>query len=370
MANKGDLQRRQLLLVQFGRKVSSEPRLGPLLEILAEEVRQILSADRCSVFLVDKDKNELWSKVAHGLEKRELRFPISMGVAGFAVQSGEVINIKDAYNDTRFSGEHDKVTGYKTQSILAVPLKNREGRPLGVFQVLNKKRGFFDEQDEGFLQLLSVIASAAIENAQLYEDLKKSHLETIYRLAMVAEYRDQEDTAKHLRHISKYSALIADRYGLPYDQVEDIRYASPLHDIGKVAIPDSILRKPGKLTPEEYKEMQKHPEYGAKMLEGAESKLLKLASRISIAHHEKFDGTGYPNGLKGEIIPLEARIISVVDVFDALTTKRVYKKAWSPEEAAAYIRERAGKDFDPAIVDVFTKAFPDICEMILLEIIP
>ncbi|MBI4051849.1 MAG: GAF domain-containing protein [Elusimicrobia bacterium] len=367
MPPKSALGRRELLLAQFGRKVAIETRLDSLLEILAEEVRTILSADRCTVFVVDKRKGELWSKVAHGLERKEIRIPIGKGIAGYVAKSGEPINIKDAYQDMRFSQEQDKATGYKTNNMLVTPLKNRGGEPLGVFQVLNKKKGSFDEQDEGFLQLLSTIAATAIENAQLYESLKNSHLETIYRLAVMAEYRDQEDTAKHLRHISKYSAVVADRYGLPYDQVEDIRYASPLHDIGKVAIPDAILKKAGKLTPEEYEEMKKHPEYGAKVLEGAESGLLKLAYRISIAHHEKFDGTGYPKGLKGENIPLEARIISVVDVFDALTTKRVYKRAWDTEEAGAYIRERSSKDFDPGVVDAFNKSFSVICDLIRQE---
>jgi len=364
MGRRQDLERRQTLLARFGRRISGEPRLDTLLTLLAEEVKHILAADRCSVFLVDAAKHELWTRVATGLEEKVLRVPVGQGIAGFVAKTGSAVNIRDAYRDARFAQEIDAFTGYRTKSVLAVPLKSREGKVIGVFEVLNKAKGYFSEEDEGFLRLLAAIASSSVENAQLYENLRRSHLETIYRLAMVAEYRDQVDTAKHLRHISRYSATVAAQLGLPYEQVEDIRYASPLHDIGKVAIPDAILLKPGKLTAEEYDEMKKHPIYGARMLEGAETPLLQLACRISLAHHEHFDGTGYPKGLKGDQIPLEARIVSVVDVFDALTTKRVYKGAWNLEETFKYLAGQAGRLFDPTVVEAFNKCFPQIHAML------
>ncbi|MBI4425104.1 MAG: GAF domain-containing protein [Elusimicrobia bacterium] len=364
MGRRQDLERRQMLLARFGRRISSETRLDNLLSLIAEEVRHILQADRCSVFLVDTAKNELWTKVALGAGEKVLRIPMGHGIAGFVAKTGSAVNIRDAYRDTRFSQDLDKITGYQTKSVLAVPLKDREGKALGVFEILNKTKGSFNEEDEGFLRILATIAASAIENAQLYENLRRSHLETIYRLAMVAEYRDQTDTAKHLRHISKYSAIVAAQLGMPYEVVEDLRYASPLHDIGKVAIPDAILLKPGKLTPEEYEEMKKHPIYGARMLENAETRLLQLACRIAIAHHEHFDGSGYPNGLRGEQIPIEARIVSVVDVFDALTTRRVYKGAWTLEETFRYMRDQAGRLFDPMVTDAFTKCVPEIQEIL------
>jgi HD-GYP domain-containing protein (c-di-GMP phosphodiesterase class II) len=363
-----ELLRRQDRLARFGRRLACETRLEPLIEIVAEEVRQQLDADRCTVFIVDHKRKQLWSKLAHGVEEEVLRVPIDRGVAGFVAKTGSSANIKDAYADKRFSPELDKATGYRTRSILAIPLKDRAGKVIGVFQVLNKKDGEFHEDDEGLLGMLAMIAGAAIENATLYEDLKRSHLETVYRMAMVAEYRDQEDTAKHLRHISRYSSIVAESFGLPYQMVEDIRYASPLHDIGKVAIPDNVLRKPGRLTEEEYELMKKHPEYGAKVLERAESRLLQLAHRISLAHHEKWDGTGYPYGLKGDAIPLEACIVSVVDVFDALMTKRVYKAAWPLEDTVRYLREQSGKHFHPGVVDAFMKGFPAIQEALNDEI--
>lgn len=360
MGRRQDLERRQMLLARFGRRISGQTRLETLLMLLAEELRDILEADRCSVFLVDCAKSELWTKVAIGLGEKVLRVPMGQGIAGFVARTGSAVNVRDAYRDSRFSKHVDDATGYRTKSILAVPLKDRDGKAIGVFEVLNKSKGSFNEEDEGFLRLLATIAASAVENAQLYENLRRSHLETIYRLAMVAEYRDQTDTARHLRHISKYSAILSAQLGFSYQQVEDIRYASPLHDIGKVAIPDSILLKPGKLTPEEYEEMKKHPLYGAKMLENAETPLLQLACRISLAHHEHFDGTGYPSGLRGNQIPLEARIVSVVDVFDALTTKRVYKGAWSLDETFQYMKNQSGRLFDPHVVDSFAECFDQI----------
>jgi HD-GYP domain-containing protein (c-di-GMP phosphodiesterase class II) len=356
-----------MLLARFGRRIATETRIDSLLTIIAEEVRHILGADRCSVFLIDNEKNELWTKVALGVGEKVLRIPMGQGIAGFVAKTGSAVNIRDAYRDRRFTQDLDRLTGYQTKSLLAVPLKDREGRGLGVFEVLNKAKGPFNDEDEGFLRILATIASSSIENARLYENLRRSHLETIYRLAMVAEYRDQQDTASHLRRISKYTAIVAAQLGLAYDLVEDLRYASPLHDIGKVAIPDAILLKPGKLTPDEYEEMKKHPVYGARMLEGAESRLLKLARNIALAHHEHWDGTGYPHGLKGEEIPLEARIVSVVDVFDALTTRRVYKGAWTMDETFKYMMDQSGRLFDPSVVESFLKARDQVSELCLDE---
>lgn len=360
MGRRQELEKRQSLLARFGRMIAAESHLDSLLTIIAEEVRNILSADRCSVFLVDQYKGELWTKVALGMEEKVLRIPLGQGIAGFVARTGSAVNIRDAYKDTRFAQDLDRITGYQTRTVLAVPLRGRDGKPLGVFEVLNKSRGSFTEEDEGLLRILATMAATFIENATLYEDLRRSHLETIYRMALVAEYRDQEDTGCHLRRMSRFAGILALGMGLSPAEAEDIRYAAPLHDIGKVAIPDSILRKPGKLTPEEYEEMKKHTIYGAKMLANAESRLLRLAAKVAIGHHERFDGTGYPYGLKGEQISLEARIVTVADVFDALSSKRVYKGEWTVEDALKYVEDNAGKLFDPKVVAVLHEKFADV----------
>ena len=342
--------------------VAAETHLDSLLTIIAEEVRNILSADRCSVFLVDPYKGELWTKIALGMEEKILRIPLGQGIAGFVAKTGSAVNIRDAYKDTRFAQDLDRITGYQTRSVLAVPLRGRDGKSLGVFEVLNKSKGQFNEEDEGLLRILATMAGTFIENATLYEDLRRSHLETIYRMALVAEYRDQEDTGRHLRRMSRFSGILAQGIGLSFQEAEDIRYAAPLHDIGKVAIPDSILRKPAKLTVEEFEEMKKHTIYGAKMLQNAESRLLRLAAKVAVGHHEFFDGTGYPYGLKGDQISIEARVVTVADVFDALSSKRVYKGEWTVEDALKYIEERAGKQFDPKVVVALREKFADILQ--------
>jgi HD-GYP domain-containing protein (c-di-GMP phosphodiesterase class II) len=362
MGRRQELEKRQSLLARFGRMVAAETHLDSLLTIIAEEVRNILSADRCSVFLVDPYKGELWTKIALGMEEKILRIPLGQGIAGFVAKTGSAVNIRDAYKDTRFAQDLDRITGYQTRSVLAVPLRGRDGKSLGVFEVLNKSKSQFNEEDEGLLRILATMAGTFIENATLYEDLRRSHLETIYRMALVAEYRDQEDTGRHLRRMSRFSGILAQGIGLSFQEAEDIRYAAPLHDIGKVAIPDSILRKPAKLTPEEFDEMKKHTIYGAKMLQNAESRLLRLAAKVAVGHHEFYDGSGYPYGLKGDQISIEARVVTVADVFDALSSKRVYKGEWTVEDALKYIEERAGKQFDPKVVTALREKFADILQ--------
>lgn len=360
MGRRQELEKKQSLLARFGTSIASENRLESLLSLIARQVCRVLDADRCSVFIIDQSKSELWTTIALGMEEKTLRLPLGQGVSGLVAKTGKTINLKDAYKDPRFKEDLDRINNYKTRSVLAIPLKNREGQVSGVFEVVNKIRGTFTEEDEGLLAILSTMAGSFIENAALYDELRKSHLETIYRMALVAEFRDQKDTAKHLRRMSRFSEILALAMGFPHREAEDLRYAAPLHDIGKVAIPDSILRKPGKLEADEYEEMKRHTIYGSKMLAHAESKLLRIASKIAIAHHENYDGSGYPYGLKGEEIPLEARIVSVADVFDALTSERVYKKAWTAEDAKKYIKNHERKLFDPEVVAALVKSFDSL----------
>ena len=351
------------ILVNFGYQIWQQTHLGSLLDLLAEEVRQILSTDRCSIFLYDKEKNELWSQVAQGIEKRTLRFSIDKGIIGYVARTLKTINVKDTANSEYFNPAEDLKTGYHTKSILAMPLINKSGEKeelVGVFEVLNKNEGVFNAEDEGILAMLCSIAASAIANAQLSEAIRKSHLETILRLAMAAEARDQEDLKGHLRRMSRYSAFIAEGMRLAPDFVEAIQYASPLHDIGKIAIPDRVLRKPARLTDEETQEMHEHTVLGAKILENAESAILKIAYNVAYAHHERYDGKGYPRQLKGNDIPLEARIVALADVFDALTSKRVYKPGWSLDETIAYIELESGKHFDPKVVQGFFNSLPAI----------
>lgn len=357
------------LLVEFGARISSELRLDKLLDIIAQQITRMLDVGRCTIYLKDAEKNELWSKIAQGrgLEHTEIRVPLNgNNVVAIVARTGQTINMPNAYEDPRFSMDVDMVTDFRTHSLLAVPLKNNSGKVLGVFQVANKADGLpFDKKDEGILLLLATLAGSSIEIAKLYQDVHVSQLETIYRLAVTAEYRDQQDTRAHLKNISIISYLLALALGMNKKEAELIKNASPLHDIGKVALADNILLKPGRLTPEEFEIMKSHTIYGGRILEGAHSKVLQVAHRMSLYHHEKWNGTGYPKGLKGEDIPLEARIITVADVFDALCVSRVYKKAWKTDDAYLYILGESGKAFDPRIVVAFKKIYSSVRKLYL-----
>ena len=352
------------LLVEFAARISSELRLDKLLDIIAQQITRMLNVGRCTIFLKDTERKELWSKIAHGqgLEHTEIRVPLdSNDIAASVARSGQSINLLRAYEDERFSMAVDMVTDFRTNTLLAIPVKNNTGKVLGVFQVANKADGSaFDKQDEGILLLLSTLAASSIEIAKLYQDVHIAQLETIYRLAVTAEYRDQQDTRTHLKNISIISYLLALSLGLTKKQAELIKNASPLHDIGKVALADSILLKPGRLTKEEFEIMKSHTIYGGRILEGAHSKVLQIAHKMSLYHHEKWDGSGYPHGLKAEEIPVEARIITVADVFDALCVSRVYKKAWDTDTAYRYILQESGKAFDPRVVAAFKRIYPSV----------
>ena len=194
------------------------------------------------------------------------------------------------------------------------------------------------------------------------EELQSTRLEIIHRLARAAEYKDNE-TGLHVIRMSHYSQLIATHINANEEWVECLFNAAPMHDIGKIGIPDAHLLNPDKLSNEEWKMMRKHPEFGAEIIGDNDSELLKMAKEIALNHHEKWDGCGYPQGLKGEEIPLTARIISIADVFDALTTQRPYKNAWPVERAINFIDENSGSHFDPELIVAFHKALPEIIKI-------
>ena len=193
-------------------------------------------------------------------------------------------------------------------------------------------------------------------------DLRTSSLQTIFRLSKTAEFKD-EDTGAHIQRMSHYSAAIARKLGLSNSVAEHILYAAPLHDIGKVGIPDRILLKPGKLDPEEWEIMKRHTIIGARILEGDSSGILKLGEVIALNHHERWDGTGYPNGIAGKKIPLAARIVSIADVFDALLSPRPYKEAFSLDKSLGIIKGMQGKNFDPAVVGAFLEILDELLEI-------
>ncbi len=191
------------------------------------------------------------------------------------------------------------------------------------------------------------------------EEILRREREIVVRLSRAAEFRDPE-TGGHIQRMAHYTWLIAVRLGLPLEQQELILEAAPMHDVGKVGIPDHILLKPGRLDPAEFEIMKQHAAKGHQILDGSSSPLLQMAATIALSHHEKYDGTGYPQGLAGEAIPLVGRIVAVADVFDALTSARPYKPAWGIDQAVSFMRGQRGLHFDPQCVDVFLDRFDEV----------
>ncbi|MDH5485244.1 MAG: HD domain-containing protein, partial [Gammaproteobacteria bacterium] len=192
--------------------------------------------------------------------------------------------------------------------------------------------------------------------------LKESQTQIIQHLGMAAEYKDME-TAAHTVRVGWYSRIIGERWGMDAEALELLFLTAPMHDIGKIGIPDNVLLKPDKFEPEEWEIMKSHTTIGEKILQGNSNPLVETAKTIALTHHEKWDGTGYPSGLSGNDIPIEGRIVMIADVFDALTITRPYKKAWTTDEAVAHIVEGSGSSFDPDLVVIFQEALADLLEI-------
>lgn len=339
-------------LLKITQSLASVLDLKTLLSRIMDEVCLNLKADRCTVFLLDTDTNELWSKVAKGV-KKEIRFPADKGIAGHAATTGEVLNIPDAYADPRFNPEIDKKTGYKTKNILTMPMRNNLNEVIGVFQVLNRIDGPFTKQDEELLQAISYIAASAVENAQLYDEVNKSFISFIETLSTTLDARDYI-TSGHSRRVTLYSVEISHLMRLSKAEVDVIRYASLLHDIGKIGIPEIVLFKNKQLTEEEYEIIKRHANLSKSILSKIHfQKHLREIPMIASTHHEKIDGSGYPQGIKGSQIPLGGKILAVCDVFDALTSRRQYRDRMDIAKVVELLENETGSSFEPFIVYQF-----------------
>lgn len=360
---KSDFEQNTTLLLalsKIARTVNAEVNLDKLLFTIAEQTKFVLDADRCTVFLYDKAKNELWSKVALGIESEEIRFSADKGFAGYVIKTGETINIKDVYNDSRFNKEIDKHTGYKTHNMLCMPMRNIKYETIGVFQVLNKKGADFSKADEEILLAIGTNAAIAIENNILFSIQQKMLKEQqelfggfIDTLAASIDARDKI-TLGHSNRVRLYSELICKKLGLNKEITSIIAKAAMLHDIGKIGIRDAVLQKKGSLTSDEYEHIKEHVKitYDILCKTNMNSSFSEIAE-IAASHHEKYDGTGYFRGLKGEEIPLGGRILAVGDVFDAITSVRHYRDRMPMKDVLKIISEGKNKHFDGKITDTF-----------------
>jgi HD-GYP domain-containing protein (c-di-GMP phosphodiesterase class II) len=367
-------------LLSVGIALSSIHDLQKLLDLILLEARRLTQADAGTLYLVKGNRLIFRVSQCQSLSERlgeermrklyqSFEMPVSPeSIAGYSVLAKKVLNIPDVKQIPPGASYHynpswDQKAGYDSRSMMAVPMLNRENEVVGILQLINAMSDGrvipFRTEHQRLASSLASQAAVAIENAELTEDLKQAHLDTIFRLGVAAEYRDKE-TANHIKRMSHYCALIARGLGWSDEAVETILWSSLMHDVGKLGIPDSILQKPGRLTPEERKVMELHTTIGGSILKGAKAPVLQQSRIVALTHHEKFDGTGYPRGLKGEKIPLQGRITILADVFDALSSRRVYKEAMPEAEVLRILAEGRGTHFDPALLDVFLGALEEV----------
>ncbi|GHU55820.1 phosphohydrolase [Spirochaetia bacterium] len=380
-----------------------------LLERILLEARRVVHADAGSIYVKERvrDQNKeierLIIKYAQNDSTQKdlppgqkmiysiFSVPINeKTISGYCAYTKTLVNIPDAYNIPKdapysFGISYDKISGYKTTSVLAIPLVTADGNLLGAIQVINSKDKDgnsipFSAEDELLITHFVANATVALQKAYMTRAM-------ILRMIKMAELRDPRETGPHVNRVAGYAVEIYDHWafhhGVSTDEREKFRdtlkVATMLHDVGKVAISDVILKKPGKFTPEEYLIMQHHTIYGAGLFDDPQSDMDIIARDIALTHHENWDGSGYPGwidtitgkplktdpegkllGRKGEEIPFTGRIVAIADVFDALCSKRVYKEPWPPEQVFAEIRSLSGIKFDPELVDIFFEILPNI----------
>ena len=329
----------------------------------------LLRCETASLLLIDKEKGDLYWETALGTMGNELkktvRLPIDdRSIAGYVAMRGESLIINDVYNDPRHNKKVASKGGFKTLTMVCVPLRAKD-KVIGVLQAINKLATIpprssrhtwpdFYEDDKQLLETLSHQVAIAIENASLYGEIKKIFFGTVEALAEAIEKKDRY-TGGHTKRVVYYSMCIAKYLNLTPEAIERVKLGAILHDVGKIGIEDKILKKDAPLDPQEWKVMQTHPEQGFDIMGRVEG-LRDVIGGMRF-HHERWDGKGYPLGLKGEEIPFLARIIAVADTYDAMVSTRPYRKGLDPKIAYHEIIRYSGSQFDPTVVEAFKKAF-------------
>lgn len=357
LMNESERQIKQLRqILSLTAKINSSLELRSVLINILHAAEEITGAEASSI-LLKSDAGELIFEVATGESVEALKriaIKPGEGIAGYVVNTGKPVIVNDVARDPRHKQEVDEITGFKTRNLIAVPLR-LDGEVIGVVEVLNKRDGEeFDEADLSDLMLLAGLSAIAIDKARKHEALHDLFLSSIRALTAALDARDPY-THGHSERVAQFALAIADELGMDEASKRRIELSALLHDIGKIGIDDSVLKKPGKFTDEEYEQMKTHPEKGYHIL----MLIKQLEPNLPGVryHHERFDGSGYPLGLRGDEIPLDARIVAIADVFDALTSDRPYRSAYEPDRAIQIIRSEVGAHFDPNVFEAFMRAY-------------
>ncbi|MGQ9629889.1 MAG: GAF domain-containing protein [bacterium] len=363
-----DIGRRKIwqleTLIQLISVMNSTLQRGEILKRATEAAAELVGAETGSLWLVDEDTDELYFGVVlgdKGRSIRELRLKRGEGIAGWAWKTGKPCVVTDVKRDPRHFSKADELSGFVSRDTICVPIRVH-GKIMGVLQVLNKMGGdTFHESDIPQMENFANQIAIALENANLYEEVERQYQEikdaivsSAQALAQAIELRDAY-TGGHIKRVLHLSLSIARRLGLPPEEIENIRLGAILHDIGKIGIDDSILHKPHHLTSEEEEQMRMHPQFGAEIMRHI--KFFEGAVPIMRYHHERYDGSGYPDGIAGEDIPLGARIVAVADAYDSIITDRPYHRGLSHDEAVGEIVRCSGTQFDPKVVEAFVSAY-------------
>lgn len=344
--------------------------LKNLLQLLLHSIADELDADRATMMLVDHDRQYLTIEAFVGIDEKlaeSVRVTVGEGISGWVARRGEPLFSEDIGRDPRFVKNSSRHYGsdsfISAPLLLSVPIMLKQ-EVIGVININNKKGGgSFTEEDTQLVTTIAGQVAVSIENARMLEklqrshhELKDAHFQTITALAEALEAKDAV-TGGHSERMLRYAMDVAKRLGLNETEQEQLRYAAVLHDIGKIGIPETILQKPDRLTREEYEQIKRHPIIGADLIRTV--KFLAGVVPIIKAHHEWFDGNGYPHNLAADDIPIQARIVAVLDAFDAMTSERPYRQALGLAHAVSELRTFAGRQFDPRVVSAFLELIQD-----------
>jgi HD-GYP domain-containing protein (c-di-GMP phosphodiesterase class II) len=347
---------RLALLSQLGQILNSTLDHREIRRRAMEASTQLMKAEVGSLLLADEEKHQLYFEVALGDREEDIKtiyLSFGKGIAGWVAQNGEPLIVNSPQKDSRFFKGVDERTEFKTRNIICVPVKVK-GKVIGVLEAINKQgKERFDKEDLSLLTSLADQLAIALDNSRLYQELEEMFFQTAESLADAIEKRDPY-TGGHTKRVTLYSEAIAKHLPLKPLERKWLKITSVLHDIGKIGVEDQILKKPAKLSLEEFDRIKRHSNMGVEIIEHIRQ--LKESIPGVKYHHEHVNGRGYPDGLRGQEIPILAKIVAVADTYDAMTTDRPYRKAKEKGAALIELRERSGTQFDREVVEAFIQA--------------